>query len=96
LFEDASRLARSALVQELAILALKARDVSVLTSNGGDLTETGDEMKVAMRQIAEAFAQLERPDWSRSSERPVTGSGRSASRSSARRPWPNVNLKSSR
>jgi DNA invertase Pin-like site-specific DNA recombinase len=58
--EDASRLARSVLVQELAILALKARDVRVLASNGDDLTETDDEMKVAMRQIAGAFAQLEK------------------------------------
>ncbi|MBB4041810.1 DNA invertase Pin-like site-specific DNA recombinase [Microvirga flocculans] len=60
LVEDASRLARSVLVQELAILALKARDVRVLAANGDDLTETNDEMKVAMRQIAGAFAQLEK------------------------------------
>jgi DNA invertase Pin-like site-specific DNA recombinase len=60
LVEDASRLARSVLVQELAILALKARGVRVLASNGDDLTETDDEMKVAMRQIAGAFAQLEK------------------------------------
>jgi DNA invertase Pin-like site-specific DNA recombinase len=60
LVEDASRLARSVLVQELAIIALKARGVRVLASNGDDLTETDDEMKVAMRQMAAAFAQLEK------------------------------------
>ncbi|NIX75314.1 recombinase family protein [Microvirga sp. c23x22] len=60
LVEDASRLARSVLVQETAILVLKARNVRVLASNGDDLTETDDEMKVAMRQIGSAFAQLEK------------------------------------
>lgn len=60
LIEDASRLARSLIVQELAIVALKERDVRVIASNGDDLTETEDEMKVAMRQIAGAFAQLEK------------------------------------
>lgn len=37
-----------------------AREVRVFASNGDDLTETDDEMKVAMRQIAGAFAQLEK------------------------------------
>ena len=60
LVEDSSRLARSVLVQELAILALQTRAVRVLASNGDDLTETDDEMKVAMRQIGAAFAQLEK------------------------------------
>lgn len=60
IIEDASRLARSVLVQELAILALQTREVRVLASNGDDLTETDDEMKVAMRQIGAAFAQLEK------------------------------------
>lgn len=58
--EDASRLARSVLVQELAILALRARSVRVLSANGDDLTETGDEMKVALRQIVGAFSELEK------------------------------------
>jgi DNA invertase Pin-like site-specific DNA recombinase len=31
----------------------------VVTASGDDLTNTDDEMKVAMRQIAGAFAQLE-------------------------------------
>lgn len=60
LVEDASRFARSVLVQELGILALIARGVTVLTSSGDDLTNTDDEFKVAMRQIAGTFAQLEK------------------------------------
>jgi DNA invertase Pin-like site-specific DNA recombinase len=32
----------------------------VVTATGDDLTNTDDEMKVAMRQIAGAFAQLEK------------------------------------
>ncbi|PDV86267.1 serine recombinase [Rhizobium sp. H4] len=58
--EDASRFARNVLVQELGILALIARGVTVLTSAGDDLTNTDDEFKVAMRQIAGTFAQLEK------------------------------------
>jgi DNA invertase Pin-like site-specific DNA recombinase len=34
--------------------------VTVLTANGDDLTNTVDPFKVAMRQIAGAFAQLEK------------------------------------
>lgn len=60
LVEDASRLARSLIVQEAGIVALQARGVRVLASNGDDLTETDDEMKIAMRQIAGVFAQLEK------------------------------------
>ena len=60
LVEDASRLARDLITQELAIVALQARGVRVLASNGDDLTATDDPMKVAMRQIAGAFAQLEK------------------------------------
>jgi DNA invertase Pin-like site-specific DNA recombinase len=58
--EDATRFARTVLVQELAILALQARDVRVLASNGDNLTETDDEFKVAARQMATVFAQLEK------------------------------------
>jgi DNA invertase Pin-like site-specific DNA recombinase len=32
----------------------------VITANGDDLTETDDHMKIAMRQIAGAFSQLEK------------------------------------
>lgn len=58
--EDASRFARDLVTQELGILALIGRGVRVLTSSGDDLTETSDPFKVAMRQIAGAFAQLEK------------------------------------
>jgi DNA invertase Pin-like site-specific DNA recombinase len=60
LIEDASRFARKLLTQELGIIALAERGVHVVTASGDDLTATDDEMKVAMRQIAGAFAQLEK------------------------------------
>ena len=58
--EDASRFARDLITQELGILALIARDVTVLTAAGEDLTQTDDPMKKAMRQIAGVFAELEK------------------------------------
>jgi DNA invertase Pin-like site-specific DNA recombinase len=60
LVEDASRLARSVLVSELAILVLKQRGVRIVTSSGEDLTETDDPARVLMRQVAAAFAQYEK------------------------------------
>ncbi len=58
--EDASCFARDLVTQELGIIALIKRGVRVVTANGDDLTETNDHMKVAMRQIAGTFAQLEK------------------------------------
>ena len=58
--EDASRFARSVITQELGVLAMQQRGVSVLTANGDDLTNTDDPAKVMMRQIAGAFAQYEK------------------------------------
>jgi DNA invertase Pin-like site-specific DNA recombinase len=58
--EDASRFARQLIVQEAGIIALIERGVRVLTSSGNDLTETSDPFKIAMRQIAGVFAQLEK------------------------------------
>jgi DNA invertase Pin-like site-specific DNA recombinase len=58
--EDASRFARQLVVQEAGIVALIERGVRVLTVSGDDLTETDDPFKVAMRQIAGVFAQLEK------------------------------------
>lgn len=58
--EDASRFARQLIIQEAGIIALIERDVRVLTASGDDLTATEDPFKVAMRQIAGAFAQLEK------------------------------------
>src|SRR5688500_7744989 len=58
--EDASRFARHLVTQELGIPALIGRGVRVLTAPGDDLTNTDDPFKVAVRQIAGAFAQLEK------------------------------------
>ncbi|MGO9400239.1 MAG: recombinase family protein [Xanthobacteraceae bacterium] len=60
LVEDASRFARDLMAQELGIGVLIKLGMRVLTANGDDLTETDDHMKVAMRQIAGSFAQLEK------------------------------------
>jgi DNA invertase Pin-like site-specific DNA recombinase len=60
LVEDASRFARDLVTQELGILLLIGRGVRVLTATGDDLTATDDPFKVAMRQIAGSFAQLEK------------------------------------
>jgi DNA invertase Pin-like site-specific DNA recombinase len=60
LIEDASRLARKTVVQELGVLTLNKRGISLLTSSGDDLTETDDEGRIMMRQIAGAFAEYEK------------------------------------
>jgi DNA invertase Pin-like site-specific DNA recombinase len=60
LVEDASRFARDLMAQELGIGVLIKLGVRVLTAGGDDMTETDDHMKVAMRQIAGTFAQLEK------------------------------------
>jgi len=60
LIESADRLARKVLVQEVGIIALQERGVQCLTSSGLDLTDDSDEFKVAMRQVAGVFAQLEK------------------------------------
>jgi len=58
--EDASRFARTLRVQEAGIALLVGLGVRVLTSRGDDLTDSDDEMRVAMRQIVGAFSQLEK------------------------------------
>jgi DNA invertase Pin-like site-specific DNA recombinase len=60
IIEDVSRFARKLLTQELGIIALAQRGVTVLTATGDDLTNTEDEMKVFIRQVAGAFGQLEK------------------------------------
>lgn len=61
ILEDATRFARKVLTQELGIVALAARGVTVWSARGEmNLTETDDEYKVAMRQIAAVFAELEK------------------------------------
>lgn len=57
---DASRFARQLIIQEAGIIALIERGVRVFTASGDDLTATEDPFKVAMRQIAGVFAQLEK------------------------------------
>lgn len=58
--EDASRFARDLVTQELGILALIKRGVKVMTAAGDDITSTDDPFKIAMRQIAGSFSQLEK------------------------------------
>jgi DNA invertase Pin-like site-specific DNA recombinase len=58
--EDSSRFARDLVIQELGILVLIQRGVTVLTASGEDLTQTDDPIKKAMRQIAGVFAELEK------------------------------------
>ena len=60
IIEDASRFARDLLTQELGIPSRIKLGVKVFTSTGDELTNTDDPMKVAMRQIAGAFAELEK------------------------------------
>jgi DNA invertase Pin-like site-specific DNA recombinase len=60
LVEDASRLARSVLVSELAILVMAQRGVKIVTASGEDLTAIDDPARVMMRQVAAAFAQYEK------------------------------------
>jgi DNA invertase Pin-like site-specific DNA recombinase len=60
LVEDASRFARDLMTQELGIVALIKRGVTVITASGDDLTNTDDPMKVALRQISGSFVQLEK------------------------------------
>jgi DNA invertase Pin-like site-specific DNA recombinase len=60
IIEDASRFARDLMTQELGILSLIKLGVRVVTAGGDDLTDTSDPMKKAMRQIAGAFAELEK------------------------------------
>ena len=58
--ESADRFARKMLTAELGILLLIKREVTLFTAPGENLTDTQDEMRVAFRQIAMTFAQLEK------------------------------------
>jgi DNA invertase Pin-like site-specific DNA recombinase len=58
--ESADRFARKMLTAELGIILLAARGVTLFDARGEDLTNTDDEMRVAFRQIAMTFAQLEK------------------------------------
>ena len=58
--ESADRFARKMLTAELGILLLVSRGVTLMTAAGENLTDTDDEMRVAFRQMAMTFAQLEK------------------------------------
>jgi DNA invertase Pin-like site-specific DNA recombinase len=59
--EDASRFARKVVVQEVGVIALIKRDVTCWAVAGEiELTSEEDEAKVAMRQIAAVFSELEK------------------------------------
>jgi len=58
--EDASRFARSVIAQELGVLVLIKRGVTVLTASGENLTVTDDPARVMMRQVAGSFAEYEK------------------------------------
>src|SRR5262249_42778761 len=58
--ESADRFARKMLTAELGILLLVSRCVTLMTAAGENLTDTDDEMRVAFRQMAMTFAQLEK------------------------------------
>jgi DNA invertase Pin-like site-specific DNA recombinase len=60
IIEDASRFARDLMTQELGILSLIKLGVRVITASGDELTDTSDPMKKMFRQIAGAFAELEK------------------------------------
>ena len=61
LVEDASRFARALMVQELGSLAMQRRGVRVVTASGENLTVAADDpARVAMRQVAGAFAEFEK------------------------------------
>jgi Resolvase, N terminal domain len=80
------------MTQELGIVALQTRGVTVWAARGEmNLTETDDEFKVAMRQIAAVFAELEKKrlvkklkqarDWKRAAGVKVEGRKSYAERS---------------
>jgi DNA invertase Pin-like site-specific DNA recombinase len=58
--EDASRFARDLITQELGILALIKRGMTVITTSGDVLTDSSDPSRTMMRQIAGSFAQYEK------------------------------------
>lgn len=58
--ESADRFARKMLTAELGILLLVNRGCTLLDARGENLTDTDDEMRVAFRQMAMTFSQLEK------------------------------------
>jgi hypothetical protein len=72
----------------IRIATLAGSGVRVLTSRGDDLTDSDDEMRVAMRQIAGVFSQLEKTRLVKSSRRPAIVSALSTASAKAERPAP--------
>ena len=60
LVESADRLARSLVVQELTVMLLKERGITLCTSTGQNLTDNDDPSTVAMRQMAGVFSEYEK------------------------------------
>ena len=58
--EDASRIARDLVVQELGTALLAKRGVRLLTASGHDLTDSDDFGRKMMRQLAGAFVEYEK------------------------------------
>ena len=58
--EDASRFARDLITQELGILALIGRGMTVITTSADVLTDSSDPSRTMMRQIAGSFTQYEK------------------------------------
>ncbi len=48
------------IAQEIAVVAMEAKDIQIITSSGQNLTESGAPAKVAMRQMAGVFSQYEK------------------------------------
>ena len=58
--ESADRLARSLVVQELTVMMLKEKGITMLTSTGQNLTDNDDPSAVAMRQMVGVFSEYEK------------------------------------
>ncbi len=54
-----NRLARSVIAQELAVVAMEAKGIQIITSSDQNPTESDDPAKVPMRQMAGVFSQYE-------------------------------------
>ena len=53
-----NRLARSVIAQDLAVVAMEAKGIQIISSSGQNLTESDYPAKVAMRQMAGGFLSI--------------------------------------
>ncbi|MGD9805495.1 MAG: recombinase family protein [Hyphomicrobiaceae bacterium] len=58
--ESADRFARELMAQELGIVLLRTRGVTLLTASGDDMTASDDPLRTMLRQITGAFAEYEK------------------------------------